>query len=100
MIMGIAVVKSTVAGLIMAAVVLFSHRCHINPDNVATPIAASLGDITTLALLSTIASVLYMAIGEYLGLFEDCSYTWYIWTHNSLALVLTMNSTKISFSRQ
>jgi len=62
----------------MAGVVLFSHRCNINPDNVATPIAASLGDITTLALLSTIASVLYMALGEYCRL--------------QLALIFTMIS--------
>lgn len=50
----------------MVGVVLLSRKCNINPDNVATPIAASLGDLTTLALLSGIACVLYNAIGEYL----------------------------------
>ena len=55
---------TTLAGLIMAAVVMFSHRCNINPDNVATPIAASLGDITTLALLSGTASLLYLGLGK------------------------------------
>ena len=31
----------------------------VNPDNVATPIAASLGDVTTLSLLAWIADRLY-----------------------------------------
>ncbi|PSN55408.1 Solute carrier family 41 member 1 [Blattella germanica] len=55
---------SFVLGLITAAVIVFSRRCRINPDNVATPIAASLGDITSLALLSWISTVLYDAIGK------------------------------------
>ena len=36
--------------------ILVSHDKGINPDNVATPIAASLGDLVTLALLSYSAS--------------------------------------------
>ncbi|XP_021914361.1 solute carrier family 41 member 1-like isoform X3 [Zootermopsis nevadensis] len=55
---------SFVLGLITAAVIVFSRHCSINPDNVATPIAASLGDITSLALLSWISTVLYDAIGK------------------------------------
>ncbi|XP_071804398.1 solute carrier family 41 member 1-like [Asterias amurensis] len=55
---------SGILGTIMVAVVLISKKCHINPDNVATPIAASLGDLTTLALLSWITSILYRAIGD------------------------------------
>lgn len=51
-------------GMIMVAVIMFSRWVNINPDNVATPIAASLGDLTTLALLSWIASMLYEAIGN------------------------------------
>jgi solute carrier family 41 len=46
-------------GLVMVAVILFSRRFSINPDNVATPIAASLGDLTTLALLAWSASLLW-----------------------------------------
>lgn len=57
-------VASFLLGLIMVAVILLSRRMNINPDNVATPIAASLGDLTTLALLSWIASLLYNAIGK------------------------------------
>lgn len=55
-------VASFLLGLVMVAVILLSRRMNINPDNVATPIAASLGDLTTLALLSCIASLLYRAI--------------------------------------
>jgi len=40
-------------------VVIGSRKRNINPDNVATPIASSLGDIITVALLGLIASVLY-----------------------------------------
>lgn len=50
---------SFVLGLIMVGVILFSRYFNINPDNVATPIAASLGDLTTLACLSWLASVFY-----------------------------------------
>lgn len=50
---------SFILGLIMVGVILFSRYFNINPDNVATPIAASLGDLTTLACLSWLASVFY-----------------------------------------
>lgn len=50
---------SFILGLIMVGVILFSRQFNINPDNVATPIAASLGDLTTLACLSWLASFLY-----------------------------------------
>lgn len=55
---------SFVLGLVMVAVIVVSRHCNINPDNVATPIAASLGDLTTLALLSWISSLLFDAIGN------------------------------------
>lgn len=48
----------------MVLVVLVSTKLKINPDNVATPIAASLGDLTTLSLLAGISSLLYDAIGK------------------------------------
>ncbi|CAG9564639.1 unnamed protein product [Danaus chrysippus] len=50
-------------GLIMIGVIVVSRKINVNPDNIATPIAASLGDLTTLALLSWIASLLYRTIG-------------------------------------
>jgi len=52
------------AGIIMVIVIILSYKFNINPDNVATPIAASLGDLTTLGLLSAIATFLYKAIGS------------------------------------
>lgn len=55
---------SLVLGLITAGVIVLSRHCHINPDNVATPIAASLGDITSLALLSWVSTLLYESIGN------------------------------------
>ncbi|CAL8335912.1 unnamed protein product [Merluccius merluccius] len=46
-------------GLVMAAVIVGSRKVGINPDNVATPIAASLGDLVTLSLLAAISSFLF-----------------------------------------
>lgn len=53
-------VASMVLGAFMTTVVLVARRCGLNPDNVAAPIAASLGDLTTLTLLSTISSRLLL----------------------------------------
>ncbi|GFR06041.1 solute carrier family 41 member 1, partial [Trichonephila clavata] len=50
---------SFILGCVMVGVVICSRKCHINPDNVATPIAASLGDLTTLSLLAGISNVLF-----------------------------------------
>ncbi|XP_063218614.1 solute carrier family 41 member 1-like [Bacillus rossius redtenbacheri] len=57
-------IASLILGLITAAVIVLSHWLHVNPDNVATPIAASLGDITSLALLSWVATLLYEVAGK------------------------------------
>jgi solute carrier family 41 len=51
------------AGLLTSGVIVASRHLHINPDNVATPIAASLGDIISLILLSAVSTSLYEAIG-------------------------------------
>lgn len=48
----------------MIAVIIGSKKVGINPDNVATPIAASLGDLITLSLLAGVSSTLYNYIGE------------------------------------
>lgn len=55
---------SSKTGLIMIGVIIGSRKVGINPDNVATPIAASLGDLITLALLSGISTGLYQELGE------------------------------------
>ncbi|TDH14480.1 hypothetical protein EPR50_G00044480 [Perca flavescens] len=46
-------------GLLMVAVIIGSRKVGINPDNVATPIAASLGDLITLSLLAYVSSLFF-----------------------------------------
>merc|ERR1719309_1199657 len=58
-------VASFVLGLVMVLVIVGSRRCNLNPDNIATPIAASLGDLTTLVLLSWAASLLWSDMTRY-----------------------------------
>jgi len=54
-----AAIASCALGVLMVAVIICSQKLNINPDNIATPIAASLGDVTTLGLLAWIGSILY-----------------------------------------
>lgn len=56
---------SFILGLVMVGVIMISRHFNINPDNVATPIAASLGDLTTLACLSWLASIFYHTMDTY-----------------------------------
>ncbi|XP_056380858.1 solute carrier family 41 member 3 isoform X2 [Hyla sarda] len=49
-------------GLVMVGVIIASRKLGINPDNIATPIAASLGDLITLSLLAGISSSLFSYI--------------------------------------
>lgn len=60
-------IASFILGLIMIAVVIGSHKCNINPDNIATPIAASLGDLTTLYLLAVVSNTLFYSISKLTG---------------------------------
>ncbi|XP_023342805.1 solute carrier family 41 member 3 [Eurytemora carolleeae] len=48
-------------GIVMIIVIAVSRRFGVNPDNVATPVAAALGDLVTLALLSLVSSLLRSA---------------------------------------
>ena len=59
-----AAIASFLLGAIMITVIVISYVVRINPDNVATPIAASLGDLVTLGLLSIFANWLYDLSGE------------------------------------
>ncbi|KAK0064111.1 solute carrier family 41 member 1 isoform X1 [Biomphalaria pfeifferi] len=59
-----AALASLILGSIMVLVVLLSRYFKINPDNVATPIAASLGDLVTLSILAWVGNLLYEAIGK------------------------------------
>ncbi|CAL1528169.1 unnamed protein product [Lymnaea stagnalis] len=63
-----AALASLILGVIMVLVVLLSRYFKINPDNVATPIAASLGDLVTLSILAWVGNLLYAAIGKQLWL--------------------------------
>lgn len=46
----------------MIGVVIGSRKHNINPDNIATPIASSLGDMITVALLGCTSSFLFNKI--------------------------------------
>lgn len=63
----------------MIAVIMISYRYKMNPDNLATPLAASIGDVVSISILSAIASqfflrldaeiwVLYVILGVFLVL--------------------------------
>jgi len=53
-------VANLILGSLMCGVVLMSRKYGVNPDNIATPIAASLGDVTTMILLANISHFLYV----------------------------------------
>ena len=48
----------------MIAVIMVSYRCKMNPDNLATPLAASVGDVVSISVLSAIASGVVHQDGE------------------------------------
>lgn len=50
---------------VLVAVILLSNRFKMNPDNLATPLAASIGDVVSISLLSFIASLLFENIGKF-----------------------------------
>lgn len=49
---------------VLVAVILLSQKYRLNPDNLATPLAASLGDVVSISLLSFIASFLFDNISK------------------------------------
>ncbi|XP_076870250.1 solute carrier family 41 member 1-like isoform X4 [Brachyhypopomus gauderio] len=54
-----AFIAALTLGLVMVGVITGSRKVGINPDNVATPIAASLGDLITLLLLAGVSRFFY-----------------------------------------
>lgn len=50
----------------LVAVVLLSNKYKVNPDNMATPLAASIGDVVSISMLSFITSILFANLGNYL----------------------------------
>ncbi|XP_054633309.1 solute carrier family 41 member 2 [Dunckerocampus dactyliophorus] len=58
-------VASLLQGIIMVGVILGSKRMGINPDNVATPMAASFGDLITLAFLACFSQLFFSLMELY-----------------------------------
>lgn len=61
------VITANIANLILSSLmcllILLSLRFEINPDNIATPIAASLGDFTTMLLLASVSEFFHDSFG-------------------------------------
>ena len=55
-------VANLILGSIMCGTIILCRHYNVNPDNIATPIAASLGDVTTLVLLAYISHWLFEVI--------------------------------------
>lgn len=48
----------------MVCIVIGARKFGVNPDNIATPIAASLGDLITLSILAFVSSFFYKHRGK------------------------------------
>lgn len=48
----------------MIAVIMMAYRWKMNPDNLATPLAASFGDVVSVSVLSIIASSLFLCLND------------------------------------
>ncbi|XP_021701257.1 solute carrier family 41 member 1 isoform X4 [Aedes aegypti] len=55
-----------VLDFVLVAVILLSNKFKMNPDNLATPLAASIGDVVSISLLSFIASLLFEHLDTHL----------------------------------
>ncbi|XP_004581417.2 solute carrier family 41 member 3 isoform X2 [Ochotona princeps] len=54
-----AFIAALALGLLMVCIVIGARKFGVNPDNIATPIAASLGDLITLSILALVSSFFY-----------------------------------------
>ncbi|TKC45743.1 hypothetical protein EI555_019710, partial [Monodon monoceros] len=54
-------------GMLMVCIVIGARKLGVNPDNIATPIAASLGDLITLSILAFVSSFFHKHRGHSLG---------------------------------
>lgn len=50
---------------VLVAVILLSNKYKVNPDNMATPLAASIGDVVSISMLSFITSILFSNLGKF-----------------------------------
>lgn len=48
----------------LSAAIIICDKFKINPDNMATPLAAAIGDVVTITVLSFITSIIYANLGE------------------------------------
>uniref|UniRef100_A0A182W605 SLC41A/MgtE integral membrane domain-containing protein n=1 Tax=Anopheles minimus TaxID=112268 RepID=A0A182W605_9DIPT len=55
-----------VLDFVLVAVILVSSRTTMNPDNLATPLAASIGDVVSISLLAGMATLLFENIDTHL----------------------------------
>ncbi|KAG5668150.1 hypothetical protein PVAND_016102 [Polypedilum vanderplanki] len=55
-----------VLNFVLVAVILLSNKYKVNPDNLATPLAASIGDVVSISLLSFAVSILYANLTSHL----------------------------------
>lgn len=56
--------SSGILGVFMCALILICRRFDIDPDNIACPLASSIGDIVTLVVLSSSATLLQQQMGK------------------------------------
>lgn len=54
-----------VLDFVLVAVILLSMKYKVNPDNMATPLAASIGDVVSISILSFITSLLFRNLGMF-----------------------------------
>lgn len=54
----------TFIDFVMIAVIMISYRFKMNPDNLATPLAASIGDVVSISILSFIASEFFVRLNS------------------------------------
>lgn len=48
---------------VLSAAIILCDKFKINPDNMATPLAAAIGDVVTITILSFITSIIYANLG-------------------------------------
>ncbi|PRQ73927.1 hypothetical protein AAT19DRAFT_15494, partial [Rhodotorula toruloides] len=55
--------SSGICGSFMCSTVIMCRRFRVNPDNIATPLAAALGDLVTLVILGVLSSLFILFMG-------------------------------------
>uniref|UniRef100_UPI00358F5137 solute carrier family 41 member 1-like n=1 Tax=Myxine glutinosa TaxID=7769 RepID=UPI00358F5137 len=91
-----AFISAFILGLVTIFVIVGALQLGINPDNVATPIAASLGDLVTLTLIAIVGSTLYTAHIEHLWLYLGI--VWMLMTPLWVLGALSCPQTKQAFT--